>query len=301
MNSDSVNAGSADLSKKGSSLQTRIVSALILLPLVLAIVYLSYWTVALAAGIALVISLWELFGLIRYGGYRPRIAVGMATALGLLLAFTLQRFVAPFPLVELILTVAILGSLIYELFQPDYQTSLPSWGLSLASALYLGWLFSHFVSLRALEHPLTANAPLAFLQVPSGAVWIFVTFAITWMQDTCAYFVGRAFGRHKMAPILSPKKTWEGAAGGMLGAILGGVGACWLFGAPIPLMVGGLFGVIGGVIGPLGDLAESLIKRQVGSKDAGQLIPGHGGLLDRVDSLIFTAPVLYYLILLFLR
>src|SRR5215213_8224490 len=101
---------------------------------------------------------------------------------------------------------------------------------------------------------------------------------VTWLQDALAYFAGRSFGRHKMAPTLSPKKTWEGAIGGLVASIGAGVACVALMGLPISLGAGALLGMVGGIIGPLGDLAESLIKRQVGLKDAGHLIPGHGGI-----------------------
>src|SRR6185436_8857704 len=107
------------------------------------------------------------------------------------------------------------------------------------------------------------------------------------------------WGRHKMAPTLSPKKTWEGAAGGLIGAVVASLVCIPLLGLPLGPGAGLVLGIVGGVVGPLGDLAESLIKRQVGLKDAGNLIPGHGGILDRADSLLFTIPILYYLIRLF--
>jgi phosphatidate cytidylyltransferase len=125
---------------------------------------------------------------------------------------------------------------------------------------------------------------------------IFATFAVTWASDSGAYFAGRAFGRTKMSPRLSPKKTWEGFAGGTLAAVGAGVGIIALLGLPVSALVGVALGLIGAVGGTLGDLAESMLKRQAGVKDSGNLIPGHGGLLDRVDSLLWTAPLTYYLL-----
>ncbi|HEY3232626.1 MAG TPA: phosphatidate cytidylyltransferase, partial [Roseiflexaceae bacterium] len=105
--------------------------------------------------------------------------------------------------------------------------------------------------------------------------------------------------RRQMAPLLSPKKTWEGAVGGLVGSVTASLVCIPLLGLPLTLGAGVVIGLVGGVVGPLGDLAESLIKRQVGLKDAGSIIPGHGGVLDRADSLLFTAPTLFYLITLF--
>lgn len=104
-----------------------------------------------------------------------------------------------------------------------------------------------------------------------------------------------------MAPILSPKKSWEGFAGGMVAAIATALFCVPLLGLPITLLEAAILGVIAGIFGPLGDLAESLIKRQVGVKDSGYIIPGHGGILDRIDSILFTGPVVYYMIVLFTR
>lgn len=158
-----------------------------------------------------------------------------------------------------------------------------------------------FVLLREVVSPIGPNLfSMLGLPLESGAAWIYFVLAITWIQDTAAYFVGKYLGRSKMAPVLSPKKTWEGAAGGLIGSILAAIAFAMILGLPLTILQAGVLGLVGGVAGPLGDLAESMIKRQVGLKDAGNLIPGHGGLLDRADSLLFTGPVLYYLIKLLL-
>ena len=136
--------------------------------------------------------------------------------------------------------------------------------------------------------------PIAALRVgPSGLQWVISALVITWANDTCAYFAGRLLGRHKLHPAVSPNKTWEGFAGGR-----GGLG-----GGDVHRPVGGfpalttmdcwVLGLLGAVLGPLGDLCESMLKRAHGVKDSGTLIPGHGGLLDRVDALLFNAPAVY--------
>ncbi|HYF62392.1 MAG TPA: phosphatidate cytidylyltransferase, partial [Herpetosiphonaceae bacterium] len=153
-----------------------------------------------------------------------------------------------------------------------------------------------FVLLRGIAAPPLRPNALEGLRLAPGAAWIFATFAVTWASDTGAYFAGRAFGRNKMSPRLSPKKTWEGFAGGTLASIGAGVGIVALLGLPVSPLVGVALGLIGAIGGTLGDLAESMLKRQAGVKDSGNLIPGHGGLLDRVDSLLFTAPLIYYLL-----
>ena len=123
--------------------------------------------------------------------------------------------------------------------------------------------------------------------------WVWLLFAITWLGDGGAYFCGRAFGKHKLAPVVSPNKTWEGVCGGMALAVVGALGIrAWLL-AEVPWIHAVVLGVLLTGTGVLGDLAESLVKRASGVKDSGRIMPGHGGFLDRVDSLLFSAPVLF--------
>jgi phosphatidate cytidylyltransferase len=165
----------------------------------------------------------------------------------------------------------------------------------LSGAIYIGWTLAHFILMRQIHYPLRPN-PLNVLRLDAGAAWIVLGLAVTFVSDTVAYIVGRSMGRHRMAPYISPKKSWEGSIGGLVGAVLAGILLVPLLGLPISLAAGALLGGIGSAAGQAGDLAESLLKRQVGVKDSGHLIPGHGGLLDRADSLLFTIPTLYYLV-----
>ncbi len=125
-----------------------------------------------------------------------------------------------------------------------------------------------------------------------GGIWVLLLFAVTWLNDTFAYFVGHWWGRRKLAPQVSPGKTLEGFFGGMVGSLVGSL-FVWFFWQPLPLAAALLLALLAGVIGPLGDLSESLLKRAFGVKDSGHLIPGHGGMLDRIDALLFNAPVVY--------
>jgi phosphatidate cytidylyltransferase len=295
---DSANAASAASPRNNGSLAQRVLSAALLLPLLVVLVWWSVWSVAATVVMATVVGLIELYSAFRQGGYHPRMLVGTGSALAIILAIGFQPTVT-FDLLPPVITFVIVVSLVAELAYHHQPGSLPSWALTLAGAFYIAWLLSHFILLRSLSVPALHDTIFKQLGMQPGVAWIYYTCAITWLQDTSAYFVGRRFGRHKLAPILSPKKTWEGAAGGMLGAILTGAVCVLLLGLPITLLQGALLGLVGGIVGPLGDLSESLIKRQVGLKDASNLIPGHGGILDRADSLLFTVPILYYLIRLF--
>lgn len=121
---------------------------------------------------------------------------------------------------------------------------------------------------------------------------VWVMFIGTWASDSFAYFAGRAFGSHKLAPAISPNKTIEGVFGGLIGTIAVVVGLGWLLAMPLPQMAA--LGAAIAVLGTLGDLVESMMKRQTGIKDSGAIIPGHGGVWDRFDSVLFTAPLVYY-------
>lgn len=136
--------------------------------------------------------------------------------------------------------------------------------------------------------------------LPGGAYMVWLIFLCSWGCDTCAYAVGVLFGKHKMTPVLSPKKSWEGALGGVIGSALLTLIYCMVFRSRMQLtdrelIFFVLIGAVGAVISMIGDLTASAIKRNYQIKDYGKLIPGHGGILDRFDSVIFTAPVIYYL------
>jgi phosphatidate cytidylyltransferase len=222
--------------------------------------------------------------------------VGIFTILLLCTAAAMQHHVSV-DLTGFALGCAILLTLASELPRHNHQHSLSSWTFTFAGACYIGWLLSYYILLRRIETPLHGGW-LAPLHIAPGAAWVYVVLLITWSQDIAAYFVGRTWGKHRMAPILSPKKSWEGAVGGGLASIGVALLSVPLFGLPLGYAAAGLLGLMGAVAGPIGDLSESLIKRQIGIKDMGTILPGHGGILDRIDSMLFVGPTLYYLILL---
>jgi phosphatidate cytidylyltransferase len=288
---DGANAASADSTTRTSSLTRRLISVAILIPLIVAAGWWA-WATVLVVALCVALGISELFAIMRQGGLTPRLGPGLAVGLALTAAAALRPLTS-LDLTGLALALSVSLTLAYELLPRDRSASLQSWALTLTGAIYIGWLLSSFILLRQLDTPLRGGL-LAPLGIPPGAAWLFLVLAITWIQDSAAFFVGRAFGRHPMAPLLSPKKTWEGFAGGMLASVLTALIAVLLLGLPISYLGAGLIGAVAGVAGPLGDLGESLIKRQIGVKDSGQLIPGHGGILDRMDSLLFVGPVIYY-------
>ncbi len=158
------------------------------------------------------------------------------------------------------------------------EANRPTWWL--VAATYPGVLGAHFVLLRLL---------------PEGATWLIVLLAATFATDTGAYAVGRLFGRHRMAPSISPGKTWEGAAGGLLAGALATWAATRLLEAPPALPVTAAMALTLPIVSEAGDLIESAVKRRLGVKDMSHLLPGHGGIMDRLDSLLATGPTLYWL------
>jgi phosphatidate cytidylyltransferase len=153
--------------------------------------------------------------------------------------------------------------------------------------LYLGWIGAYFLSLRGL---------------PEGNWWVLTILPAVWIADSGAYFFGRRFGAHKLSPRLSPKKTWEGYWGGVVAGTLGGalLAYTWSFftgpASQITPLRGALIGFVLSIVTTLGDLGESMFKRQVGVKDSGKLLPGHGGMFDRIDSWLWAAVIGFYLV-----
>ena len=148
-------------------------------------------------------------------------------------------------------------------------------GLAVLGAIYPGLLISALVRLRQLDR---------------GEWWVMLALTVTWMNDTCAYFAGRAFGKHKLYPRISPSKTWEGAIGGGLGSMAGALVVQYFWIPQLSPWGAALIGAGAALIGPVGDLSESMLKRAYSAKDSGRLLPGHGGMLDRLDALLFNAP-----------
>ena len=174
-------------------------------------------------------------------------------------------------------------ALIYAAFVLFDKEGLPDAGRTMAVG-FCGLLY--VPALAAVWAPLKGDF---------GASWLLLALATAFGSDTMAYFAGRAFGKHKLYEAVSPKKTVQGAIGGLFGGMLAtvGLGSMWLI-PEIPVWHAVLLGLVGSALGQIGDLVESMIKRTFGVKDSGNVIPGHGGLLDRTDALLFVAPLLYY-------
>jgi phosphatidate cytidylyltransferase len=185
-----------------------------------------------------------------------------------------------------------MATLVSQILSRDRQP-LANVGVTFLGVIYVGWLFSYLIFLRSI--PGTVDVPFPFINLPDmarGAWLVLYVIAVTWSTDAGAYFAGVRFGRHKLAPTLSPKKTIEGALGGLVAATA--MSLAWGAWIELPWWHCLVLGPLLGTLGQVGDLCESALKRDLGIKDFGALLPGHGGILDRFDSLLFTAPVAYY-------
>jgi phosphatidate cytidylyltransferase len=204
-----------------------------------------------------------------------------------------------------LISLVLLASLTGMLVRQTQDGLLVDWALTFSTVIYVSLPLFLAVALRGLggdstQHWTTTVAGW-FRSPGEGLAWVGVVFSVTWLNDTAAYLVGRQFGHAKLAPHLSPGKTRVGAIAGIVAGTITGAGASWLFGAPISVELALLTGFILSIAGQAGDLAESAIKRSLGIKDMGSLIPGHGGVLDRIDALLFTFPVTFMLVQLFVR
>ncbi len=261
-------------------LRTRVLSAAVLIPIVAVLAWFGAGWFALLIAVLAGLAAWEFCQMMSHNGYAPNLPL----ALGLTLLLVANAWLAEGDLFAPLIVLALLVSLSWQLLKPPRGTQTADWALSLAGALWTGGLLGYFILLR---HGPTGPEPYA------GLRWVVAACLTTWVNDTGAYFVGTWWGRHKCCPYLSPKKSWEGTVGGWVLGVLTGVGlGVWLL--ELPAWQGLLLGVLVATVAPFGDLAVSMVKRQVGVKDSGTLIPGHGGALDRIDSLLFVAPVVYY-------
>jgi phosphatidate cytidylyltransferase len=244
------------------------------------------------------VSIWALFAVIEFFRLVRNFKVAPVYLFGILwtLFFIVVRnpllpdIISPYfdfeLVVPLLFTSGIVISLTSLLVRKEKFNAFPAWVWTFAGVLYVGWLLGYLVSLRGIG---------------DGRNWVFYALFCTFGSDTAAFFIGKAIGRHKLAPSISPGKTWEGSIGGLLGAV--GVSFLFLLHTPLTLVSAlnwwqaVILGLLVSIFGQVGDLVESLFKRNAGVKDSGTLLAGHGGVLDRIDSIIFAVVIVYYWVL----
>ena len=276
--------------KKGlSNLAKRVLSAVVLLPLLLAlIIWGDHWAWSVFTLVVAVLGGWEFMKITN--GQETGATRGFSVVLAIIPMVTAYLFAgsnAPYfsdnswLIVGGSVMVAVWGAFLFNCFRPrDIGRATHVIASTLACAAYIGGTVL-FLALIKRDLGDDANA------------WLFTLIAMTFGSDTGAYFTGRAFGKHKMAPILSPKKSIEGAVGGFVSALIAGFVARYLAFDYLSIGQVILLVAVANFLAQMGDLSESLVKRSYGIKDSGNVIPGHGGVLDRVDALIFSAPWIY--------
>jgi len=272
------------------SVGQRWLTAMVAMPIVLVFVWFGGWFGFVAALIVVLLGTIELHNMMLHAGHRPLIVVSVGLSVLFLIAAMFQQ--ERLLLLEIGLGAAVLVSLPWLFFRKKLEGALVDWALTLSFSIYLGWPMSFILLLRGYQSGTIPGPGGAWFYLPPGAWWVLVVLLGVWGFDAAAFFAGHYFGRHKLAPQISPAKTWEGAIGGFVLSIV----AALLFtviplGVPWYLAI--ILGIFIGVAAILGDLAESLIKRQTNVKDSGTIMPGHGGMLDRIDSLLFVVIVVY--------
>lgn len=274
----------------------RILSSIVGIALALGIIIIGGWYFTLGFCILVYLGQLEYFQLVRATGIAPAAKTTIVVSQVLLAIATVSSSLA-----DAVLPLA--GTLIcfYLLFQPKLAT-IADISASILGLFYGGYLPSYWVRLRALGSAEYSNLPLGgfwpetwpnLKTMPEGLLVTLLAFICIWTADIGAYTFGKFFGRTRLSDI-SPKKTVEGAIFGVAGSLAAGILGAWYLEWPYWQITGSALGLTIGIASLLGDLTESMMKRDAGVKDSGQLIPGHGGILDRADSYVFTAPLVYY-------
>ncbi len=259
-------------------LKIRIASAFVLIPLVMVAMFLGDLAFFALALIVLILSAVEFYQMAQRAGYHPLPLVGIA-----LIALILLNTYFQLNALGAIIVAALILTMFVALFRRS-ENWIAGWALTFIGAFYLGGAGAYFLLVRAM---------------PNGLEWTLLAAFSVWAGDTAAYFAGTYLGKHGFFNHVSPKKTWEGALGAWIVSTLIGGLCAFVFG--LPVAHGFIAGLGLGITGAFGDLAESLIKRQFGAKDSGNLLPGHGGMLDRIDSMLFAAVFVYYYVIWFVR
>jgi phosphatidate cytidylyltransferase len=294
---------------------TRVLTAVVLIPIVIGLVLLTpTWVVAIATAVITILALREFFALgdaIGHRAYRlwtifcalllifecwctsqswvsgPAGSATLGAASHTVFPYSAYYRFAAFGFPGALFFLFVLGLAVLTLFtRRPLVESLPSAGISSGAFLLVAFPLSFAVRLHAIDSAINFLGPRLLL----------FSLVITWAADTTAYFVGRAIGKHPLALHISPKKTWEGSIGSIVGSLIVAYAFhYWLY-IPIPHLLA--MAMLGNIAGQMGDLLESACKRSAGVKDSGSLLPGHGGMLDRIDALILCIPVIWYYLVL---
>ena len=256
-------------------LKQRLITALCGIPILIVVIWfdkpLPWFTIFMALWGA--VAVYEFYNIIASSKVPPLTYFGIIWTVFFILSPHFEYGFLPL----LIFASSVFLSPLLLMLRRRKELFFASWLWTMAGILYVGWLLSYLVALR--------------LEV--GREWVLLAFFTVFGSDTTAFFIGKALGRHRLAPRISPAKTWEGAIGGLFGAVIVSLIVVTVFSMPLSFGQAIFLGFLVSIIAQLGDLLESLFKRKTGTKESGRLLPGHGGLLDRMDSVVFAGVVVY--------
>ena len=274
----------AHLAIDRTNLYLRIISAAILIPVALRIVWLGNPALLILSGVVVVFGVLEMRSIALKAGWGFLTWLGFGLAIGfLMLPVAIEsRAIIVFGICIGAILAAVVGAFGNSSEQESYPTKAMAFIATAGSALYIGGLAGYIPALRALDE---------------GLLWVMLLLGSVWGFDIAAFWIGSLYGRHQLAPGISPGKTWEGVFAGLLGAALVGFIAALL--GPISIGLSVSAAIVMSISGQVGDLFESRLKRRANIKNSGWVLPGHGGVLDRVDSLLFAGPVAYIFVVCF--
>lgn len=259
-----------------SQLRQRLLSAAVFIPILLVIIWFGpLWLFSLLIAAVALLGAIEFYRLATHGGWQPSVVLGVAFTLFLIA----DAYFAEPRATEILIPAAVALPLLWLLLRSRGEKTLANWLWTVGGIFYIGWMLGHFIPLRELEQ---------------GRDWVILALFTTFAADSGAYLIGRAWGRHLMVPKISPGKTWEGTFAGIIAGIAAAVALNAILGLPVSYWQVSILGFLIAAVAFAGDLVESMLKRSTGVKDSGRLVPGHGGILDRLDSVVFTVVLVYY-------
>jgi len=267
-----------------SNLGWRIITAALFIPVLIIVTHHGHLPFLALVDLIIFVGMYEFYGMMEAKGIKPYKHLGILS--GLLLSWQIYFKVELYQL-HLSWTVLLLLIMMLNVFQQSPNSAVERISTTLFGLFYVSWLFSYLLRLREL--PIELNEDYSM-----GIAYALLPFLITWSNDTTSYFIGIKWGHHRLIPSISPHKSIEGSFLGFLAAILAAFLARVWFLHYLSLWDCLFLGGMGGFLAQVGDLVESLLKRDANLKDSSQTIPGHGGVLDRFDSLLFTIPFVYY-------
>ncbi len=270
------------------NLGQRVIVGVIFIPVILGASWYGKHAFLFLIEVIIGAGLIEFYNLARQKHTRTQRELGILAGLG----FSLLIYAGHSNKISLLLAGLVVLLLLVELFRKPEPNSSPLLNVAttIFGVVYVAGLLSFLVLIR--EMPRTSGGEYAH-----AGTWLILLFVTIWICDTAAYFVGKGFGKHKLYERVSPKKTWEGAIGGLIFAVLAALACHATFVKGLSMTNAVVIGLLAGTVGQMSDLVESLFKRDAGVKDSSVLIPGHGGMLDRFDSEMLVAPLVYFYLL----